>query len=330
MIYVWGVIMDFVAIDFETANVHRSSACSLGLAIVQNGVVSIQKSWKIQPAPLYFDPFNSRINGMTENDVIDAPTFADLWQEVRPLLDGRTVVAHNASFDISVLQRTLEWYGLVCPDIQTLCTYRLSQRAFPRMGCHRLNIVCDAMDIPVQHHDALSDALACASVLNKLLAANEISTMKHFQDHFQLDPGFLRNHCSRFEDYAPCRSRACLPSPVKNRKAADFKNIVPVYIDEDFAGKSFVFTGTLHSMTRDKARELVALGGGTPQDSVTRNTDFLVVGIQDIVVTKGGVSGKMKKAYDMRENGLPIQVIGEDDFLAMIDEELYRACFGIS
>lgn len=319
--------MDFVSIDFETANSCRSSACSLGIAVVKRNIVVEAKHWLIRPEPFFFDPYNIAVHGITEDDVSTAPTFADIWDEVGPLLKDQIIVAHNASFDFSVLMNTLYEYKRDLPDIKIICTYRLAQRVFPHMGCYRLNVVCRAMNIPLIHHNAESDAIACATFLSQQLTSSGVETTDEFEKHFGLTLGFWKNAVGFYEDnYAPCRSKYALPVPDK-RTAKDFQGIKPIHIDDDFNGRYFVFTGTLLSMPRSKAMEVVALGGGIPQRGVTKETNCLVVGIQDIEKTNGGSSDKMRKAYALKEKGQDIQIVAEDDFLSMIDNELYQKCF---
>src|SRR5258708_29940155 len=106
--------MEFVAIDFETANEMRCSPCAFAAAIVSNGELIAKHSWLIRPKELRFDPYNTWIHGITEDDVADAPEFNELWDETfRPILEcGSVVIAHNASFDMSVLRHTLLEYGI--------------------------------------------------------------------------------------------------------------------------------------------------------------------------------------------------------------------------
>jgi DNA polymerase III subunit epsilon len=99
-------MMDFVAIDFETANEKRSSACAIGLTTVREGQIVDSFSRLIRPPELRFSFWNSKVHGLTENDVKDSPTFDELWPELLPLLENQIVVAHNASFDISVLRHS--------------------------------------------------------------------------------------------------------------------------------------------------------------------------------------------------------------------------------
>ena len=88
--------MDFVAIDFETANSNMTSACSLGIAVVKNNCITQVKEWYIKPTPFYFNYFNTQIHGISEADVADCPAFNELWNDILPYFKGNVLVAHNS------------------------------------------------------------------------------------------------------------------------------------------------------------------------------------------------------------------------------------------
>ena len=154
----------FVAIDFETANNRRNSACALGMVIYDNGEC-IRKSWLIKPEPLEFNPFNIQIHGITPQMVNNAPTFKELWHEVSDILESKIVVAHNASFDMGVLRCSLDQYNLKYPAIDYLCTLKLARKALPELINHKLPTVAQHIGFRFKHHDALEDAQAAAEVL---------------------------------------------------------------------------------------------------------------------------------------------------------------------
>src|SRR5665811_2028 len=95
-----GIKMQFTAIDFETANTSLSSACSVGLSIVDNGKIVDQYYQLIRPEPLSFDPFKVSIHGITEKDVEDAPSFFEFWPSLIKSVSG-PLVAHSAKSDMS-------------------------------------------------------------------------------------------------------------------------------------------------------------------------------------------------------------------------------------
>jgi DNA polymerase-3 subunit epsilon len=114
--------MNFVAIDFETANERRSSPCALATVSVQEGQIVDKELWLIRPPELYFNPYNTKIHGICEDDVRDKPEFSDLWDTVRFHLEGNIVLAHNATFDMGVLGQTLDAYGIAYPELNFVCT----------------------------------------------------------------------------------------------------------------------------------------------------------------------------------------------------------------
>lgn len=164
--------MDFVAIDFETANANRSSACSLGLVEVRDGAIISEQSWLIDPGQP-FDYWNIQIHGITESMVQGMPSFGELWPTLAPLLEGKHIVAHNASFDMSVLRYCLDQASIDYPSFQYYCTYLLSKKMLNWMSSHKLNVLADWYGIPLHHHDALDDARACAHVLLNLIRQEE-------------------------------------------------------------------------------------------------------------------------------------------------------------
>lgn len=309
--------MDFVAIDFETANENRTSACALGITVIKNNKIVDTKYYLIKPEPYFFNPFNVMVHGIEEKDVENAKRFDELWEEIRPFIECNLIVAHNASFDVSVLRNTLDHYGIQCPSFEFICTLKLSQNIFPRTGSHKLNVICALMDINLNHHQAASDSSACAEILINVIEKNNVTSIKELEEKFKISTGKV---CGDL--YSPCFSEIYF-EPCSKKAAKDFRDIKSDYIDEDFCEKNFVFTGTLLSMTRSKALEIVSLGGGIPQDNVTKKTNYLVVGLQDYRVSKDGVSGKMKKAHELMNKGQDIKIIDEDEFIKMIDDELY-------
>ena len=90
--------MNFVAIDFETANEKRDSACSVGLVKVKNGEIEDVFHQLIKPADMRFSRWNTRVHGITKADVEDAPSFQETVPKILEMTENELVVAHNASF----------------------------------------------------------------------------------------------------------------------------------------------------------------------------------------------------------------------------------------
>lgn len=158
--------MNFIAMDFETANYQKHSACSLALVMVRNSQIVDEYYTLIKPETDFFWK-NIQIHGIRPNDVLNAPKFTDIWQQIaRFYHQNSLIVAHNAGFDTGVLAGCLDYYGLDQPSYMSLCTVKTSRKLYPEIPNHRLNTMCEYLDIPlINHHDALEDSRACAQIL---------------------------------------------------------------------------------------------------------------------------------------------------------------------
>ena len=183
--------MNFTAIDFETANGKRNSACSLGLVRVENGKIIESKDWLISPPEMYFHPMTVSIHGIREEDVMNAPSFNYIWEEVEAYLNDQMVIAHNASFDVSVLRACLETYGISFPDFDYMCTVQISKNIWPNMPNHKLNTLAHIFDIPLKHHDALEDTLACAKIAIKACEVMNSNDLSQLANEIRISPGKL-------------------------------------------------------------------------------------------------------------------------------------------
>ncbi len=157
--------MNFVAIDFETANHSPSSACSLGIAVVENSRITLTKEWYMKPEPFYFDYSNTLIHGITAKDVMRCPGFDGLWDEIFSVIGGKTLVAHYAPFDIGVLRALINIYALNAPALDYFCSCELSRKVWRNLENHKLNTVCKHLHIELNHHNAGSDAAGSAQIV---------------------------------------------------------------------------------------------------------------------------------------------------------------------
>jgi DNA polymerase-3 subunit epsilon len=164
--------MDWAAIDFETANADRASACALALVVVQEAQIVKRRSWLIRPSKVCFDLNNVMIHGITADHVADKPTFLELWEEVHSEIQGMPLVAHNASFDISVLRHTLDDYRIPFPELDYYCTRAISRALWTALPSYGLELVSHYLGIPFTHHAVEEDALACATIV--LSACGEV------------------------------------------------------------------------------------------------------------------------------------------------------------
>lgn len=155
----------WVAIDFETATREKASACALGLAVIEDGMIAEERSWLIQPPGNVFEWRNTQIHGIHEDLVAQEPEFDELWEEIAPYLEGAVLLAHNATFDMAVLRSSLAHYDLEAPEaFGYFCTVSVARKVWPHLPNHKLDGVCGHCGIRLNHHDAASDARACAAI----------------------------------------------------------------------------------------------------------------------------------------------------------------------
>ena len=143
------------------------SACSLGIAVVEDGEIIARREWLIRPPSMYFNPYNIEVHGITPEMVADAPEFDRLWPEMERMIGGRPLVAHNAPFDMGVLRATLAHYDVWCEKMQFVCSVALARKCWPELRRHGLDALAREFGIELHHHKAEDDAVAAALVVLK-------------------------------------------------------------------------------------------------------------------------------------------------------------------
>ncbi|WP_430788001.1 3'-5' exonuclease [Virgibacillus flavescens] len=171
--------MNFISIDFETANEKRYSPCAIGIVVADESGI-IDEFYSLINPLMDFSSFNIRVHGIQEKDVEDAPTFPELWPKFESYLTNSVVVAHNASFDMSVLRKTLDYYNLTYPKMDYLCTVEISKNIWPNLRNHRLNTVAEHHGILFEHHHALEDARVAALVLIEAIKERKADHLEDF------------------------------------------------------------------------------------------------------------------------------------------------------
>ena len=300
--------MDFITLDFETATAQRDSPCEIGLTFVSGGKIVDTKSWLIKPLYKEFDYFNILIHGIRPEHVADKPEFNELWKEIKPLVENKFLIAHNAGFDISVLRKTLEAYKLPFPTLNYSCSYIFAKKVWQGLSAYDLKTLCKVNNIELKHHRAGADSKATAELTLKAFEIAGVSSLDDFPEKLKTTVGKLYDG-----GYSPSETK-------RIRKATDLTKIVgdPTKHNSDsvFYGRTVVFTGALSSMIRSDAQQTIADIGGIIGNGVTKDTDFLVVGQQDYrVVGDDGMSSKQEKAIKLIEKGSTLEILSEDNFL---------------
>ena len=284
--------MDFVAIDVETANPDLASICEVGAVTFKDSKPGHTFQTFVDPED-EFNPVNVSIHGIDESSVGGCGTFPVAMESLRPLLNENIVVSHTA-FDRVSLARAGEKYQLPAIECRWLDTARIVRRTwkqFAKSG-YGLADVAEWCGIDFVHHQAHEDARAAGEILVRAVAETGLS----------LEDWLLRA-------WQPGRSSTSPSPPIKRMGNPE----------GPLAGEVIVFTGAL-MIPRREAADLAASKGCDIETSVTNKTTLLVVGDQDLRRLGGHQqSSKHRKAESLIESGQQIRILGETDFIRMVD-----------
>lgn len=310
----------FVALDFETANNSRTSACSVGAVKVVDGniVDSFYSLIKPHPEFAHFDSRNIMIHGIRPADVQNAPDFTHVWEKLSFWGGGLPLVAHNAGFDLSVLRHTLALYAIDPGAVDFFCTLVLA-RSVLNQPSNSLDYLAESLELgDFTHHDALEDAAMAAKLLLAVMGQFGASTpYELFQQHNlvvgSMTAGSWRGSTRKSENSAR-KSLSQISESLRESEGFEPSDVTEI------SGKNIVFTGTLSSMTRTEAAELVTRAGGFPQDAVRKDTDYLVVGQANLSLFKPGanVSSKYSRVVELRAKGSAVEFVDEQTFFSWL------------
>jgi len=268
--------MNYTAIDIETATPKLWSICQIGIVKVENFEIVDERLINIKPPDNTYSHFNTLIHGMSCHDTECEMCFNEHWKEINQYIEGQLVIAHNINFDINSIIQTLEYYNIPAPKFNTFCTYHATG--------HRLIDICNSYGIDIVHHNALSDAIACAKIY-KLICNGEFDGSKVNR---------LEKSSYKFTYHEKINSQFLKP---------DFE---VQDINNPFFMKKVVITGVYKKITRNEIAEIVKNKGADIDTSVTPKTSFLISGDEP-------GPAKIKKAIEYN-----VQIISEEEFYAMI------------
>ncbi len=291
------MIENYVAFDFETAS--GKNPCSIGIVEFNRGKVVNEYYSLINPKIEKFNPFTTRIHGIREIDVLNEREFDVVWKEIYHFFENKIIIAHNSSFDISVLNYSLERYNIEKPVSNCYCTLRISRQIL-ELENYKLSTVAKYYSIQQNnYHNALEDAFICGKIFsNLMLEINDINS-------------FLENNSY----YSLQRNKPLKESkPFQLSKESD-KEIIDLRLKfsdlygnttEKFKGSKFVVSGVFESVSRNELKKLIEDNGGKVSSSISSKTSYIVAG------------DNMGPSKRTKAETLNIPIISEMDFLQMI------------
>lgn len=266
--------MDFIAIEIETANQWRDSICSIGLVkVVDNQIVDSLFTYINPNQP--FDEYHTAQHGITEDMVRFSPTFENFYPILNQWLTNQTVIAYYRDFDESVIKEA-------CTSINMLGPY-----------CHFGDILSFSKQNlkPLQFYTLQNIGSQFNISLDKERAEIIAELVLHFEKYFNdFTLSKLTNNQSQLSVQTSSFS-----SPT------------------DFQGKTIVFTGGLEGLTRSMAAKKIRSYGGIFSNTVTKQTDMLIVSNSSWQKAQlGQKSSKLLKAEKLQVSGFDIEIIPEE------------------
>jgi len=277
---------DFVVIDVETACSNYGSICQVGIVGFAGQREVLAWDQLVDPKQA-FDDFNVQLHGIDADRVRGAPDFRGAYQHISSLLSGRTAVAHSG-FDRGALRRACGDHGLVEIEARWLDSVSVARVAWPELPNHKLKTLAEHLSLPLNHHDALSDARAAGLVVLRAMEKTGAS----------------------LDDWFSQRRRAEMRAPPES--VPNFSRARAPSGSGPLSGHRVVVTGTL-SISREEVSDLIAAAGARVTSSVSSATTMLVLGEE-----RDGPSSKHRKALALQAEGVDLSIVSENEIRALL------------
>lgn len=293
----------FVAVDVETANQNVGSICAIGLVRFDHQGM-VDSYYTLVDPQTDFHPMNISVHRIYPEDVVGAPTFAQIIQDLEAFIGDWPLVAHNARFDTSSLIQAYQKARHPIRPYSYFCSLALSRSLLPGMSSYRLNRVAQRFNIDLDHHQALSDARASGWIIHHLMkqfkadSLPDLLRLAHYDRFGQLGRrGFLKNTS---------------PRAVANPTAQDLEKLDPTH---PFYKKHFVLTGRFQGYTHYDLQNKIISVGGIVHDSLDLETDYLVASLNEIYkIQENRPNRLMQEAIERTHQGQDIQLLSQDHF----------------
>ena len=296
-----GVISNYIFVDTETANKNHD-ICQVGAIIVSNGVIEDKIDLFIKPCEK-FESANIRKNNIYPDMVENAETFDAIWyKKFHKYVSTHIFVAHGASFDLTAIRKTLQFYNKNLPDIRYICTQLMAREL--GLPCESREDLCKHFNLCIEtNHNAFSDAKDCYNIFLKLydLCSGKI------KDFIQVHTNQNYSRSEITEDISVFLQREASKFSTKKVNCLCFNE----ELDLDFKNQKITITGDFDRFPR-KDREKLAnelrKRGATVMSSsnLAKSTTMLIAG-------KG--AGKIEKAKKFG-----IRIVDEETLYKMLED----------
>lgn len=290
--------LNFVSLNFETANMDNSSICQVGITYFEHGQISKQISQLINPET-EFDPFNIRFHGINKSDVQTAPTFPQFYQILKNEIENK-VILHHQPFDRLALARVCTKYDLAPINVTWINNSSVIRRTWDQFkeSGYGLDNVAEFLGIEFKHYDASEDSKATGLIFIEACKLQD----KSIEDWLSIIySGRIKPHSNA---PAPQRIHGELLKP-------DFDNVENT--DNYFFKKKVVISGVYSTWpNRIELAEILKKMGADLDSSVNGSTNILCSGT-------GVGPTKLAKMRKNIEDGKDAQILTEDDLCEILN-----------
>lgn len=298
---------DFCVLDLETTGLDPffDEIIEVGIIKVRNNEVVDTYSSLIQPKlyryfddegneiEYYIDDFIVELTGITNEMLKDAPVLKDVYKDIEDFIGDGIIVGHNINFDINFLYDFARENGFKEVSNDYWDSMKLARRILRDLKHHRLRDLADFFNINYEGHRSLNDCKTTLSIMQLL---------KSFADENNIDYLTLPHIYN-----ADMRNIKCTAENID--------------VNNYFYGKHICFTGKLETFERKDAAQICVNLGAICDNSVTKNTNILVLGNFDYNATVKDKSSKLKKAEKLILEGQDLLIMNENLFLDTINLE---------
>lgn len=301
---------DCVVLRMECCNPYLNAPCNIMMVGIKSGQIDEVKQILVNPGDKEFHFMSS---GIKLSDLQDRPVFSEIWPEMDAFIRRYPlVVSCGSSYDAEVLARVVT--EVDCAPISYVTAHNICRKALKPYSISYFWL-CRILDVPyvesftMSNPNILEQTKSWAEIVIKAMEAVDAASMDEFLENSKIIKGTISS--SEF-------IRSYLKYTYKPKKKKEPVDVDPSNFDETnlFFGQNVVFTGKLTHFLREDAERYVLQIGGYIQNNLTKTTNFLVVGEQNLsVVGPDGMSSKQRKAKEYNEQGLDIEFLTEDDFI---------------
>lgn len=280
---------NFTAIDFETSTQKERFPCQIGITVVRNGIIEENFSRLIQPHNNEYSKSCIMVHHIMPQHTENEPLFPEVWNDIKQYFEGEFLVAHNASFDIDVLCKALDFYDIEKPEILGYaCTCDIFNKK-------PLNVLCKEYAINLNHHHAKSDSESCAKLY--LCHINNTPKQQIVEEPKQAN---LFEDIT-FQDHTPLKG---------DLLKKDLSNADP---NNPFYDRKVVITGVFNQDRKELATILKGMGADN-DTAISKKTNFVLIG-------KDAGSSKIQKLDKLLHDGYSIKRLYQDDLDKILNGE---------